>query len=467
MTRSAITYLKTWLNNSKRLPMIVRGARQVGKTYTVRELAKITGMQLIEVNFERHIHAASLFSCNDPKRILLNLEAHFSISIKPNQSILFLDEIQSEPDVLATLRWFAEEMPELAVIAAGSLLDFALEKHQFSMPVGRVTYMYMQPLSFEEYLTLSSHQKLLDFIESTNIHDPIPEGIHHQLMGLFNEYTLVGGMPAALHSWINQRSLSAVQTIHLDLLASYRNDFSKYSGKIDISRLDDILLALPRLLGKKLVYSYINPDVKSASLKKALELLTKARVCQKVYACSGNGIPLMAEANAKNNKLVFLDTGLITSQLGLMLHDLQSTQDLNLINNGTISEHVVGQLLQTIEPFYVDPPLCYWNREAKSSNAEIDYLIQHKNQVIPIEVKSGKSGSMKSLHLFMKEKTLPLAVRINSEPPSEVTVNLEHTHYQLLSLPFYMIGQLHHLIENTIKFPNVVIPLKSGTQGNA
>jgi len=447
MSRNALIYLQNWLDSANRKPVVVRGARQVGKTYTVRELAKITGRQLIEINFEKHINIASLFSSNDPKKIVANLEARFSISIDTNQAILFLDEIQSEPDMLAKLRWFAEDMPQLAVVAAGSLLDFLLDEHQFSMPVGRITYMYMNPLSFDEFLVMTDHHPLMDYLKQYSFGDEFPESIHDQLMDLFREYVLIGGMPAAVYAWKQERSLMAAQQIHLDLLSSYRDDFSKYAGKMSVSRLDDILLAVPRLLGRKFVYSHVNKDVKSSALKQSLDLLVKARVCQKVQASAANGVPLLSEVNPKNTKVVFLDVGLLASQLGLALHELRLQEDINLVNNGAISEQVVGQLLQTIEPFYVEPSLCYWTRDQRNSNAELDYVIQHGNQVVPVEVKSGKSGTLKSLHLFMAEKKLPLAVRVNSDLPSQVRVTNGSSAYILGSLPFYMMGQLHRLLK--------------------
>jgi uncharacterized protein len=451
MSRTALTYLKEWLERDDRKPMVLRGARQVGKTYTVRELAKVTGMQLIEVNFEKHIKIASLFSSNNPEKIIQNLETRLSIDIDIKKSILFLDEVQTEPEILAKLRWFAEDMPELAVVAAGSLLDFALDDHTFSMPVGRITYMYMNPLSFDEYLLLSDNRRLLRFLQNFTLEKDFPDEIHRQLMELFKEYLLVGGMPAALHAWNSNRSFADVQRIHLDLLSSYRDDFAKYAGKIPTTRLDDIIVAIPRLLGRKFVYSQVNADTRSQALKNSLELLTKARICQKVQACAGNGVPLLSETNPKTNKVVFLDVGLIASQLGLMLHEIQETEELNVVNSGAISEQVVGQLLQTIEPSYIDPSLCYWVREQKNSNAEIDYLIQHGSTIVPIEVKSGKSGTLKSLHLFMQEKKLSTAVRINSQPTSLAGVETQQANYNLLSIPFYMIGQLHRLLSDTEK----------------
>ena len=450
MKRFALKYLEEWLAAKQRKPLILRGARQVGKTYTVRQLAEAAQIQLIEVNFEKQPQLSSLFTSNNPQEILTNLAASFSINPNPSNSLLFLDEIQTKPEILAKLRWFAEDMPELAVIAAGSLLDFALEEATFSMPVGRVTYMYMNPLSFHEYLLATNHQPLFNLIQDYSLDNDLPEAIHLQLTDLFKEYLIIGGMPAAVNSWRNQRSLLDVQRVHIDLLTSYRDDFTKYRGRLSIDRLDDIMSAIPRLLGNKFIYSQVNKEVRAAPLKQALQLLNQARVCQKVHGCHGNGVPLLSETNPKNQKVVFLDTGLALSQLGLKLHGIQMENDINTINSGAISEQVVGQLLQTIEPFYTEPFLCYWTRESKNSSAEIDFLLQHENKVIPIEVKSGKTGTLKSLHLFMQLKGLKVAIRINSDKPSSTPVHAQtnsgKADYQLLSIPFYMTEQIHRLL---------------------
>lgn len=451
MKRDSLQYLKDWINEKDLKPLIIRGARQVGKTWVVRALAEQTGRQLIEFNFEARPQDKELFSSNDPVETMQKISSFLGHDVSIGKSILFLDEIQAVPELLAKLRWFAEGLPELAVIAAGSLLEFVLDKHQFSMPVGRITYMHMEPLSFEEFLLAKNQVKLVELIQNYSVEKTLPLVTHDKLMTLFKEYLFVGGMPAAVYTWVNDHSLDKVGRIHSDLLATYRDDFSKYAGRIAIENLNDVLNAVPRLLGRKFVYSQINRDVQAASLKSAIKLLCQARVCHKVQATAANGVPLASEINSKYYKALFLDCGLVSSSLGLQLAKIQSMQDINLINQGAISEQVVGQLLRCIEPAYVEPMLFYWLREQKTSSAEIDYVIQDAGKVIPVEVKSGKSGSLKSLHLFMKLKKLKQAIRINSDLPSicDVKVILHdqtEVNYELLSVPFYLVGQLHRLL---------------------
>lgn len=451
MKRDRSSFLVEWLYSSERKPLVIRGARQVGKTWMIRELARSQERQLIELNFEKRPDFHTLFTSNDPVAILVNIAALIGKKIEPTQSILFLDEIQAAPQLLAKLRWFAEDMPHLPVIAAGSLLDFALAEHAFSMPVGRIGYLYLDPLSFEEFLDATENHELRAYVQNYNWNIEIPDAIHAQLIRLIKEYLIVGGMPSAIVSWITKKDPSALHQIQHDLLATYREDFSKYKGRLSIDRLDDVIHAIPRQLGHKFVYSHVNPEVSSGPLKQALELLAKARVCHRVMFTSANGLPLGAETHEKFLKVIFLDCGLCSISLGLAFHHLASISDISLINSGGMAEQLVGQLLRTIDAGYIDPALYYWQREKMQSSAEVDYVMQHENQVIPIEVKAGATGRLKSLREFIKEKKTPLAVRVNSDKPSHcISQIIDHAapilQYTLLSLPFYLLGQVHRLI---------------------
>ncbi len=450
--RKALVNLETWMYATHRKPMVIRGARQVGKTWTVRQLAQITGKKLIELNFERRIHWRDLFTSNDPQEILLLLESELNQTIHPEQSLLFLDEIQAAPELLSKLRWFYEDMPELAVIATGSLLEFTLADHEFSMPVGRIGYHYLEPFSFEEFLQALDKTKLCAFLQQWQWGQTIPIPIHEQLMGYIKEYILIGGMPEAVVSWAEHRSLETVAEIQQALLTTYREDFAKYSGKIATEYLNDVLIAIPKLLGEKFIFSKVNKNISSEPLKKALNLLCMARLCHKVSATYANGIPLGADVKENYFKMVLIDIGLGAAFLDLKLHQLKSTDGFSLVNQGGISEQLVAQLLRTIEPNYKDPSLYYWLREEKGAQAEIDYLVQHEGRIIPIEVKSGSTGSLKSLHYFMHLKNLSQAVRVNADVPScvEVTTKIhsgDMVHYQLMSIPFYLVGQLHRLLK--------------------
>ena len=246
--------------------------------------------------------------------------------------------------------------------------------------------------------------------------------------------------------------MAAVSQTQHDLLASYRDDFAKYSGHIPIARFNELINKIPMMVGNKFIYSHVNKDISTVAIKNALQLLTMARVCHRVDASTASGLPLAAGIKEKMFKIIFLDTGLVSSLLGLRLNQIEDIADLHLNNQGGLSEQVVGQLLRTIAPPYMSPELFYWSREQKNTNAEIDYLIQHQNSIIPIEVKSGSTGSLKSLHIFMAAKNLSRAVRLNMDLPSQVMVDVktqmgEKVNYQLHSLPMYMIGQLYRLLQ--------------------
>lgn len=448
-------FLSEWLTSKNRKPLIIRGARQVGKTWLVREFSKIVGRELTEVNFEKQPQIANLFSSNNPSEILVGLGAYLNQSIESSKSLLFLDEIQAAPELLSKMRWFAESLPELPIIGAGSLLEFTLEKATFSIPVGRISYMYLEPFSFEEFLLAKKKEQLYKYLHTYTLNLAIPQILHEQLDELFKEYVIIGGMPAAVKSWVTEQSLDRINQISHDLLGTYRDDFGKYRGHLPIERLDEILAGIPLQLGQKFIYSRINKAANTVSIKQALTLLNKAMVAHKINNTAANGAPLGAEVNEKYFKEIFLDVGLCSTSLGLILHQIKSTHEISLINRGGVAEQVVGQLLRTINPPYIEPALYYWHREKKGSEAEIDYVIQHRNQVVPIEVKAGSIGSLKSLHLFMSLKRLPLALRINSDFPSVTQVNVKdhkgkQVEYNLLSLPFYLLGQINRLIE-TVK----------------
>jgi predicted AAA+ superfamily ATPase len=451
MRRKISSFLHSWLQDKNHKPIVISGARQVGKTWLVRDLATKANKKLIEINFEQNPNFISLFHSNDPQKILFAIKTTLNITIDIADSILFLDEIQAAPEILAKLRWFAEDLPELPVITAGSLLEFVLEDHEFSMPVGRISYFFLEPMSFQEFLLAIGRDNLCDFLETYVLDDPIPQPIHELLWELLREYFIVGGMPAAVDSWVNKHDPSKVNEIHRDLLATYRNDFAKYKGRIDSARLEETLAAIPKLLGQKFKYSAVNSDVAATSIKQALNLLCKAQLCCKVNSSAGNGIPLGAEVKDKTYKVVFLDVGLVSVLLDLELQNMSKVQGVHFINQGKLTEQLVGQLLQTIRPHYYEPKLYYWMREKSGAEAEIDYLIQDNMRIIPIEVKSGSTGTLRSLHNFMKLRNLKTAVRINADYPSITTVNIkDHTgaliNYQLLSIPLYLTEQIHRLL---------------------
>ncbi len=442
MYRNALSYLQSnWLNSPDRKPLVIRGARQVGKTWLVRHFASLADKKLIEINFEKAPGRASLFEGNDVTQILLNLSTIMNESLDPSNCLLFLDEIQEAPEIFAKLRWFYEDLPQLCIIAAGSLLEFILEDHTFSMPVGRISYLHLEPLSFEEFLSAGDKTGLLTYIQNYQLTQEIPSDIHQTLCALFKEYMTIGGMPAAVSSWMSEKSLQTISQIHHELLWTYRDDFAKYSTRIDRHKIDEILNAIPKQLGQKFVYQKANSSMQSATIRNILSLLEKARLCHPVLSVGANGLPLAAGIKEKPFKEIFLDIGLSNALLGAYFRSPEPLEKVVWSYDGGLAEQIVGQILRTTFPFYIQPCLYYWHREDPGSNAEIDYLIDDGEKIIPLEVKAGATGSLKSLHLFMNLKNLKQAIRIHASAPTITHIQ----NYTLLSIPFYLTSQIHRL----------------------
>ncbi len=449
LSRTVFQDLLAWAKRDGRKPLILRGARQVGKSTSVQILAEALGLELVTLNFERFPALSNLFLSNDPQAITQLISLQVGQSIQPGKSLLFLDEIQAAPQLLATLRYFYEELPKLHLICAGSLLEFALESPQFSMPVGRIEYMYLGPLTFEEFLTAIGEQPLHDFLKKYQLKEDYPEIIHEKFMRLLKTYLIVGGMPEAVKVYALNKDFMDVERIKNTIIATYQDDFSKYAKRGEENRLREVFEKIGRSIACKVQYSKLNPNVKSKLIADALNKLALARVIHLIHHSSCNGIPLGAEINEKIFKPLFLDAGLLSTQLQLSFLDLANVDELIFANSGAITEQFIGQHLLYDQPSYEKPKLYYWQREKKSSQAEIDYVISQQQMIIPIEVKSGKTGTLRSLHLFLQEKQSPLGVRFSTQAPS-ITEKNNQENYRILSLPLYMVGQVRRLIDSNL-----------------
>ncbi len=451
MYRLAMDHLKDWRERRTRRPIVIRGARQVGKSYLVRAFARQRFDDLLEVNFERNPGAASLFATNEPGTICRLLEARFNVRLVPGRSLLFLDEVQAAPAVFAALRFFHEELPELHVVAAGSLLEFVLEEHSFSMPVGRIEYLHLGPMQFEEFLMAMKRDTLVEWLATYSLGDEVPEEIHRELMRHVRTYLVIGGLPEVVDTFAAQQSLQECEIVQESVLSTYRDDFSKYAHKVKHRRVEKVFDRIPRLVGQKFMYSHVDREERSRDLAVALGLLCLARVAHRVRHTHANGIPLGAEASDKDFKILFLDVGLLCRACGLHLPDVVHAQDIMPINGGAVCEQFVGQHLLHGGAFYEQPQLHCWMRPARASNAEVDYVVSAGDLIIPVEVKAGKSGTLKSLHLFLKERKRSLGIRFNADVPSllETRTGLAtgpNVPFQLLSLPLYLIGQWRRII---------------------
>lgn len=451
MRREILDDLAIWHADKHRKPLVIRGARQVGKTWVVRELAGRVGADLVELNFELRPELADVFRERSPARILQEVERLTGRRVRGSNTLLFFDEVQKAPEAFASLRWFYEERPELAVVATGSLLDFVLPESAFSVPVGRVSHMFLEPMSFGEFLRGSSEEPLADILEELGVTSELSDVVHSKLQRLFRTYVTVGGMPAVVAQWIDSQSPPALAQLQQDIINTYADDFAKYAARIPPQRLRKTMLSVPRSLGQKYKYSHVGRQEKSKAIKAALKLLCLARLCHKVTSSQGHRVPLAAEENDRAFKVVFVDVGLASAIQGIVLTSDTELEELIRVNRGGISEQVVAQMLRASNFRYVDPVLHYYSREKKGSEAEIDYLLQHDSKVVPVEVKAGTAGTLKSLHQFMAERDFELAVRVNADKPSVVNVDTKTTtgataKYTLLSIPFYLAGQMRRLV---------------------
>ncbi|MFC1763164.1 ATP-binding protein [Planctomycetota bacterium] len=445
MNRLVESNLNTWLKVTGRKPLVVRGARQVGKTWLIRKLASQHNMELIEFNFERDPTARRFFESNDPLDIIDDISVARNQTIIPEKSLLFLDEIQAAGDLLAKLRWFAEEMPQLAVVAAGSLLEFTLEEHDFSMPVGRIQYLHIEPMGFREFLMAHKQNKILQKFADWTVDQVFSPILHEQALLWFRRYLMVGGMPEVVQSDVTNRDDTLCRDMQLGLLATYRADFSKYSKRFPTHVLDATLRAVSRSLGRKFVYARVQEGVKQYQAKTALELLSLAKVCHLVQYSAANGLPLGGEIKKTFRKVIFNDIGLMHASLGSPgERRFAKWEQIAPQVRGQMAEQVVGQLLRLLGPLSGDgPQLYYWQREG-GRPGEIDYLLQSQGRILPIELKSGATGSMKSLHQFMFDKNLDVALRFDQNPPTRFDVSVKTTQgnpvsYRLYSFPWYYV----------------------------
>ncbi len=453
LIRKCLDYLKEWhARETGRKPLLIRGARQVGKTTLVRILAEELGAELVEINLERPWKFTSTLVNLDPFLTIEAIEFEMNVDVDPGRSVMFFDEAQACPEIFPMLRYFYERAPQYCVIVTGSLLEFVLGEPDFSMPVGRIDFLHLSPMTFEEFLPALGEGKALEFLKSYELKDDFPGHVHDKLSQLVRLYSIVGGMPEAVHTFVEHGSFKDVERIKSGIVDTLRLDFHKYHGKADTRLLTKTFDSIPNLMGKKLIYSRIDKTRKSADISKAVQQLCLARVVAKVFKTSANGIPLAAERDERFFKILFLDVGLCLSQLKLAPTDVDRVEELNLVNRGTVAEQLIGQELYALSPLHTEPELYYWLREQKASSAEIDYVMQGPaGQLVPIEVKAGSTGSLRSLQIMVAEKKLNLGVRFNSELPSVMREQRRtlkgNVDFILISLPHYMVSQLPRLLQ--------------------
>lgn len=414
--------LLEWKNESNHKPLLLRGARQVGKSSAIRHLGK-SFKYFVEVNFERDKDVISIFKGNlKPKEIASRLSAYYETPIVAGETLLFFDEIQVCEEAIHSLWFFYEDYQELHVIAAGSLLEFAL-KNLSSFGVGRVRSLFMYPMSFDEFLIATGNSTWIEVKQNSSFENPVFEALHGKLVEAFRNYLIIGGMPEVVSTWVETKDFLKCQQIQDDIILAYEDDFAKYKEKANPLLLRQTLRSVALQIGNKFVYSQVKGDYRSEKVKEALELLKDAGLIKPIVHTAANGIPLGAEINDKFIKYIFLDSGLLLRLLGLENTSGQAEiskliligSATDLVNKGSITEMVAGLELVKYSTPTQRHDLYYWQNLSRGAQAEVDYIIVKDTKIVPLEVKAGTSGSMKSMYQFMTNKNLEYGIRTSLE----------------------------------------------------
>ncbi|MBT3804502.1 MAG: ATP-binding protein [Desulfobacula sp.] len=435
--RDILKKLSGWAEEKDQKPLILRGARQVGKTTAIHLFSERFSQYLylnLEIKEER-----TIFEQDYPIEDLLQAIFFYKNQVKHEGEILiFIDEIQACPAAVSYLRYFYEVFPDIYVIAAGSLLETLIDTH-ISFPVGRVEYLVMKPLSFKEFLNALSETASLDIL-TKNI--PAPDFAHEKLMKLFQTYSIIGGMPEIVEKYSDQKDIIALNSIFDSLIVSYLDDVEKYArNSTMVNVIRHAVSTSFYEAGSRIKFQgFGNSNYKSREMGEALKVLEKAMLIYLLYPSSSVSPPLLPNIK-KSPRLQVLDTGMLNYFSGFQ-KDLFGANSIDSVYQGKIAEHIVGQELIAVEtsPLF---KLYFWNREKKQSNAEVDYLIQYEGLLIPVEVKSAATGRLRSLHQFIDRAPHKYAVRIYS---GKLEINqiktLNGKEFLLLNLPFYLTGSI-------------------------
>lgn len=422
--------LVQWKESSRRKPLVLRGARQVGKTWLVEQVLAKDFEALVKIDLEKRRDLHTVFGDNlEPKRILNLLELATG-KIIPGKTLLFLDEIQACPRAIMALRYFYEEIPDLHVVVAGSLLEFAFA--EISVPVGRLHYLHVHPMTFYEYLMALGKEPMAE--QSRKSPSAASQAVHEQIIDELKNYFFTGGMPECVKTWRDTTSLRTVAEVQTEILDSYRDDFAKYTPKTDPRCLDAVLLSVAKSVGEQLKYTRLDETHTGPTNRKSFDLLTKARIIHKISACNPSGLPLGATANPQKFKAAFLDIGLMQRLCQVPIDTEIRQTDLLAIYRGKLAEQFVAQEMLATG----SGEIFYWSRESRASNAEVDYLLVRNGRIYPVEVKSGAAGALRSLHLMLQTYPgSPAGLVLSSRCYSQLTEQ------KLIFLPLYCAASLN------------------------
>lgn len=440
--RNIFNNLVRWKNKPSRKPLVLRGARQVGKTTLVEEFSK-TYTYHIMLNLERSEHVRYFNDFSNVQKIVeaMFIEHNIPINQRSN-TLLFIDEIQESPKAIALLRYFYEDLPDLHVISAGSLLEHVMQEVK-SFPVGRIENLYLHPLNFSEYLEARRLSVVLD--EFNKI--PVSNNAHRALQNHFHDYAIIGGMPEVVRTYITQKSISDLLPVYESIWSTYKEDIEKYARNSTEARVIRHIVNTAHLYVDKRIkfQNFGNSNYRSREVGEAMRNLNDAKVIQLIYPSTNVNPPIIANLR-KAPRLQFLDTGLVNYELGIQA-DMLAMKDLNTAYKGAIIPHLITQELMSLQSYQYKKPN-FWVREKSQASSEVDIIFQHQDMIIPIEIKSGKEGKLRSLHQFVEQSPHPYAIRMYA---GEFKVEQHQTptakkKYLLMSLPYYLGNKLPEYI---------------------
>ena len=421
------------MQNEQRKPLILRGARQVGKTTLVRQFAK-KYKHSIFLNLEKKADKRWFEEFDDVKVIMEALLIKYNISSKDiHKTLLFLDEIQESPKAIQLLRYFYEEIHELHIIAADSLLQFAMRKVK-SYPVGRVEYLNLYPLNFSEYLGAINHQAAIDQLNKI----PVNHVAHKTLLDLFNHYAIVGGMPEVIRTYLLTKSMSDLPRVYESIWGTYQNNVVKYtSNETERKIIKHIISTAHLYVDQRIKFqNFGNSNYRSREVGEGMRNLDNAKIIQLIYPTTSIQPPLKTDIK-KSPKLQFLDTGILNYSLNIQA-DMLGISDLSSTFKGAIIPHIIYQELLSLNTIKQNNPP-FWVREKKQSSAEVDIILTHKNMAIPVEIKSGSTGKLRSLHQFMDLCPHYYAIRIyGGDYKVQKIKTPSGKPFFLMNLPYYL-----------------------------
>ncbi len=444
--RNAINVLREWARKENRKPLVIRGARQVGKTSLVQEFGKEFDL-FLHLNLDKKADAFFFEKELQVKEIFDSILVSKRLTKPQGKVLLFIDEIQTSPVAIKLLRYFFEEMPELYVIAAGSLLETLLNK-KISFPVGRVEYLALRPCTFSEFLGAMGELPLLEKLNEAAVN----ELMHNRMIELFKLFTLIGGMPEVIENYAQHKDIVALGEVYETLLTGYRDDVEKYAPKDAlINPIRQIIKSGWEFAGQRITFErFAHSNYKSREMAESLRVLEKALLLELVYPTVETKLPITKDLK-KKPKLIWFDTGLVNYASGIQ-HDIFNHENISDSWRGKVAEHIVAQEILGASFRFLEERH-FWVREAKNSQAELDFLINSAEfGLIPVEVKSGDNSKLKSLHLFMENSSAKIAVRFWNNFERTDTIELPNgKSYQLLSLPFYYAGFIEKAVKKRLQ----------------